>query len=345
MQSPTMNDVQQFIADTMARNKRLFGTTVMTAPAQPPAAPPAAPPPPANPGDIVIPVTFDTQTGEPIPAPQGAGPDGVWSGDVQPPTPPAPGVQQVAPPTGAPPVAPPNGAPYIEQNGQRFYTEQYLEQARAQEREKMHQRIETIEQRLAREQQEREAEIERQRQEAAQQAAEAERQRLGELPIEERLQVLQQTWEQRWAERDQADQTRAAMEDQERRFNGLMAYRSQRIAQEADLIHPTLVDLVASPETGATSEEQIEASITALKAKTDAIVGSVQEAQVQQRAAMPGVAPTGTPPVGPLDQTSGFTSLSPADIAAMDPATYAKNRVAIMEALRRQRGEKGLYGN
>lgn len=334
----------------LAHHREQFGDMVMTAdptaaaPPVTPAAPPAAPPPPADPQALQVPVTFNPQTGDPIPAATPANdPSGVWSGDVQP----APGITTVPAPTQQPtPPAPPQptGAPYVEWNGQRFYTEEYLEQARTQEREKMHGRLSTIEEELQAQKREREAREQQVREEAEAAAREAEAQRLAGLSPDDRISELQRQWEAKWAERDQQDAARNAMEEQERRFQNLMSYRSRRIAEESDLIHPTLVDLVASPETGAASEQQIEESIAALKAKTDAIVGSVQEVQVQQRAAMQTVAPTGVPPVGPMDQTSGYQSLSPADIAAMDAATYAKNRPAIMEALRRRNAQQGLYG-
>lgn len=330
----------------LARHREQFGDMVMTAdpaaaaPPVTPAAPPAAPP--ADPNALVIPVTVDPRTGDPMPAAPATDPAGVWSGDVTP----APGIQTVPAPTQQPtqPTQPPApGQPYIEIGGARYYTEEYLESARSQEREKMHGRLSTIEQELQAQRAAREAEEQRIREEAEQQAREAEAQRLAGLSPDDRISELQRQWEAKWAERDQQDAARDAMEQQERRYNDLNNYRARRIAEEQDLIHPTLVDLVASPDTGAATEQQIEESITALKAKTDAIVGSVQEVQVAQRAAMQTVAPTGAPPVGPLDQTSGYQSISPADIAAMDPATYAKNRPAILEALRRRNAQQGLY--
>lgn len=315
----------------LEHHRKIYGRLTMT-------VDPATAAPPANPTSI--PVTIDTQTGDVAPQQPVGAPDpaGVWSGDVQPPA----GVHTVpAPTTGAQPaVVPVAGQPYVEIDGQRYYTQDFLEDARRQERDKMHQRMETIEQRLAREDAEREERERQIREEAAAAAAQAEQERLASLPLEEKVNELNQMWERRWQERDEADQRRTAIEQQERRFTDLTNYRARRIAEESDLIHPTLVDLVASPETGATSEQEIEESIAALKAKTDAIVGTVQTAQVAQRQQMQGVAPTGTPPVGPLDQTSGQQSLSPADIAAMDPATYAKHRAQLLAAA----SQHGPYG-
>jgi flagellar biosynthesis GTPase FlhF len=332
----------------IAHHRETFGDATMTAdpsaaaPPVVPAAPPA-PPAPADPQSLVVPVSIDPRTGDPMPANPATDPSGVWSGDVTP----APGITTVPAPTATPPQpAPtqPQGQPYVEIGGQRYYTEQYLETARSQERDKMHNRLGTIEQELAAQRQEREAREQQVREEAERQAREAEAARLSTLSPDDRISEMQARMDSMQQEFTQREQQRAALDEQERRYNALSSYRARRVAEESDFIHPSLIDLVASPETGAVSEQQIEESITALKAKTDAIVGSVQEVQVQHRAAMQTVAPTGTPPVGPLDQTSGYQSLSPADIAAMDPATYAKNRPAIMEALRRRNAERGLYG-
>ena len=316
------NDIEALLA----HNRSLFGNAVMT----------------ADPSAATPPVTIDPRTGDPAVATPATDPAGVWSGDVTPP----PGITTVPAPTQTPPVAPVPVAnqPYVEIEGRRYYTEDYLETARSQERDKMHQRLESIEQRLQREQQEREEREKAIREQAAAEAAEAERQRLQSLPLEERLQEMQQSWEQRWAERDQQDAARDALAAQEQRFNDLMSYRARRIAEESDLIHPTLIDLVASPETGAATEQQIEESIAGLKAKTDAIVGTVRQAEVEQRRVMPGVAPTGQPHTpAPLDQASGYQSITAADIAQMDPATYAKNRTLLMEAMRQKVQTTGLY--
>ena len=317
------------IESLIAHNRSLYGDAVMTAdPAA--AAPPAA---------------FDPQTGEPIaqpPAPAPAtDPAGVWGQGVVPPA----GIQTVPAPTQQPPAAPqpPAGQPYVEIEGRRYYTEEFLETARTQERDKMHGRLETIESELQQQRQEREERERQIREEAEQKAREEEAARLAGLSVEDRIVELQKSWEDRWNQRNEADARRDALDAQERRYNELMSYRDRRIAEESALIHPTLVDLVASPDTGASSEQQIEESIAAMKARTDAIVGTVRQEQIDIRRQMPGVAPTGQPPA-PVDQTSGYQTISPADIAAMDPATYAKNRPLLMAAMQRTVAERGLYG-
>lgn len=295
-------------------------------------AQPAQPPAPA-PDALVIPTA---PPGAPAAPPPSNDPAGVWAGDVTP----APGITTVPAPTEpVQPDAPGNGQPFIEVGGQRYYTQEFLERARSEERDKMHGRLQTIEQEMQAQREQREQREREIAEQAAQEAAEAERTRLEGLPIEQRVQELQQSWEQRWQQRNEQDAAREALEAQERRFNEVQNYRAKRVGEESDLIHPTLRDLV----TGNT-EEEVERSITDLKARTDAIVGTMREATVAQRQAMPGVAPTGAPPVGPMDQTSGYQSITSADIAAMDPATYAKNRPALMEALRRKTQTEGLYG-
>lgn len=325
----------------LAEHRKTFGDMVMTSP-PPPAAPPAPPAPVAPPAPPAP--AFDPRTGDPnLMAPAATDPSGVWAGGVVP----AAAPQVVPPPTqGAVPPAPPApGQPYIEIGGVRYFNTDFVEQARREERDKMHGRLETIEQEMVRQRQEREAELEAERAKAAQEAAEAEAARLATLSPDDRIVEIQNRLDSTVQQFQETLARRDAFDQQERRFNDLVAYRQRRLAEEQALIHPTLIDLVAGPENGAASEQQIEESITAIKAKTDAIVGTLKRDQIAQRQAMPGVAPTGAPPsAGPLDQTSGYQSVTSADIAAMDPATYAKNRPALMAAMQQSIQERGLYG-
>jgi len=91
------------------------------------------------------------------------------------------------------------------------------------------------------------------------------------------------------------------------------------------------------------NRDEIEQSITNLKARTDAIVQDLQAGQVAARQQMRGVAPTGAPPVMPSEQAPGQQTLTADDIAKMTPAEYAANRQALMAAVSQQAASGGLY--
>lgn len=314
-------------------------------PAQPPAAPPATPPAPAAPPQPQQPapgtpgtITFDPQTGEPVAVPvtmpPATSPQGVWATGVQPP----PGIQITPPGAPAPVQAPPVGAEFIEVGGVRYFSQGFLEQARSEERTKMHTRVETIENELRTSREAREAELQAERDQAAAAAAEAERARIAALPGDEKITELAQTWERRWAERDEKDARQDAIRTQEERLRDLNVYRDRRVGEEADLILPQLRDTISG-----FSEDEIETAITNAKNKTDAIVSDLQASRTVERQQMRGVAPTGAPPVLPSEQTSGQQTVSAIDIAAMSPAEYAQNRNALLAAASQRAAAGGLY--
>lgn len=328
----------------------------MTMPVQqPPAAPPAqpappaapAPPEPGTPGTITIPATdpatgaFDPRTGDPAQPPAATDPGGVWGTGVQPATPPAP--NGLVTPPGAPtpvpaPTAPGTPIQPVTVEGQQYFTAEALEEARRQEREKLYGRMETMGQELGTVRQFVDEERARREQAEKEVAEAAERERQANMSVEERMAALENSWQQRLQTAEQAMAQQAAVLEQERRLQAVEGYKSRRLSEEGDLIHPTLLDYV----TGSTPEE-IDASIVAAKAKTDAIVQDMQGQQVAQRQQMRTVAPTGAPPVGPSDNASGQQTFTAQDIAQMDSATYAKHRASLLQAVSHRAATGSLY--
>jgi hypothetical protein len=103
-------------------------------------------------------------------------------------------------------------------------------------------------------------------------------------------------------------------------------YRQARIEQDAEYIMPELRDLVRG-----STEDEIEASLTEMRTRTEVIMQNMNAAAVDQRQMQRGVAPT-APPVGPLEQASTYESLSPDDIRGMDMETYRKYRERLIPA-------------
>lgn len=225
----------------------------------------------------------------------------------------------------------------------RTFTEDEVAKIRREEKDKLYKEIGTLREQMtvltA-------AEEERQRQLAAAQAEAdraAEEARLQELSAIERIAELENRFT------SETDRMRAEMEAEratfakERAFQELQQYRTQRLAEEAETIMPDLIDFVS----GGTAEE-IEASISRVKERTQAILANMQAAQ--QQAVPPALTPPvqgshiTAPPVGPMDNQTSHQQLSAADIAAMDMNEYAANRDRLMQGASQQRRNGGLYG-
>lgn len=145
-----------------------------------------------------------------------------------------------------------------------------------------------------------------------------------EMSAKEFAEKVRQENEQRVLELQQQQEQERALLKKELEFMQLQNYTQRRIAEEQDNIAPELLDFVTG-----NSQEEIEASIERVKAKTEAIVANMKQAGIRQRATMPGVAPAaGTNGVTPLDQ-QGERQLSAEDIAGMDMSQFAELRQKI----------------
>jgi hypothetical protein len=109
-----------------------------------------------------------------------------------------------------------------------------------------------------------------------------------------------------------------------------------RLEQERENIIPELIDMISG-----NTEDEIEQSISGLKAKSAKILEAVSQAGVQNRKEMVGTRVT-VPASGPLDNDSEQRSYSPDDISNMSMADYAKNRAKLLGA--GNNSGQGLFG-
>jgi hypothetical protein len=223
----------------------------------------------------------------------------------------------------------------------RFSAED-IQKARQEEKDKLYKKMQAIEdqnktflaeieeQRNAREAAKaQEAEAQRLAQEAAKAKAEE------DLSARDLLAVKEQEWSKRFEQIEQERDQERLVREKEAEFHNLQTYIQRRVGEESENIAPELLDLV----TGNTPE-QIEQSLTTLKAKTQAILDSVQQAAVQQRSQMRGVSPTGYSTTGPMDSEPGHKSYSVSDLKDMPMSEYAKIRgqLGVGQAANNNRG-------
>lgn len=214
--------------------------------------------------------------------------------------------------------------------GSRFYTDEDLERVRREEKDKLYGRIQTMDEQLKAIVKEREAVEEARRIEIE---AQSERARLEEeenMKTRDLLKRKEEEWSSRFTELESRYEQDRAVFEQERRFTELEKFRNDRISQESEYIIPELRDLIRG-----NSEDEIDASIEEMKARTAAIMGQVEAAASVQRQSMRGAAPT-APPIGPMEQMETYESITPEDIRSMDMETYKKYRASLLNAAGRQ---------
>jgi len=178
---------------------------------------------------------------------------------------------------------------------------------------------------------------EQRRQRDAEVAAQKKREEDETLELRDLLSKKEAEWQsQLEAERTEREKAFALLE-REREFQELQQYRAQRVEQERDNIIPDLIDMVQG-----NTQDEVEASIASLKAKSANIFDSVAQAAQASRKEMQGARIT-VPASGPLDNDSDSRSYSPENIAEMSLADYAKNRSKLLGGASNNRGQ-GLFG-
>jgi hypothetical protein len=212
------------------------------------------------------------------------------------------------------------------------FSEEDIERARQQEKEKLYPRIDEMSEQLKLLKAERDAEqAERQRI-----ANEAEDLRKAKEEEEMDLRTL---FERREAEmrseietlNSRYDTDRAVFE-RERSLLEAQQYRQNRLDQEPEII-PELRDLIRGD-----TPEEVDRSIEEMKLRSESIIENMRAAMEPQPfrgAAMPSV-----PPVGPMEQLPSYEQLTPEDIRSMDMPTYKRYREQLLAASspNRQRG-------
>lgn len=207
------------------------------------------------------------------------------------------------------------------------WTDEDIENARRQEKEKLYPRLEDMDAQLKALRDEREAE-KAERDRLAKDADEARRQKEeSEMDLRQLLEKREQEWNSQVSEIKTSMEQQRAVYEKERQLQEAEIYRRDRIAQEAENILPELRDFIQ----GSTPEE-IDQSIETMKARTESVIANF----VAQEPVLPfqqprGAAPT-APPVGPMEQLPDYTNLSPDDIRGMDMDTYKKYREQLLQA-------------
>jgi DNA repair exonuclease SbcCD ATPase subunit len=213
----------------------------------------------------------------------------------------------------------------------RFFSEEDIEKARQQEKDKLYPRLNQMEEQLKAMQKEREELARQKDEEALRLSAEAKRKEEAELEVRDLLSRKEQEWNDRFQQLEKKSENDRAVYEMEKRLGELERYRSERIQQDAEEILPELRDYIR----GNTIEE-IDQSIEDAKARTNAIVGNISAVTYQQQMPMPrGASPT-APPVGPLEQMQTYQSLTPEDIRSMDIETYKRYRDSLLAQARNQ---------
>lgn len=230
-----------------------------------------------------------------------------------------------------------------------------IEKARQQEKDKLYSTIEGLQQQVgataeqvAQWQAEREEREKREQEAIAAAAAAEEEKRLAELSFSERLAEVQKAQDERFASLQDQLQQRDAVLAKERQFTELMQYRNAALENTDNPegpgrgLGPQILPQLRELVTG-NSREEIDASVSALAERSTSILQEVAQAQGVQRQQARGVGVT-APPVGPLDNNSGYETVSAADIAAMDMPTYAANRGRLLGAASQQQQGRGMFG-
>jgi Septin family protein len=209
------------------------------------------------------------------------------------------------------------------------YTAADLARARQQEKDKLYPRLEEAEKRAAAIQTQLEELLEERRK--AKEAEEAERKRREaeekkrreeEMSVRDLLLEKEKEWEQRFRQIEEERARERALLEKEREMAQLQSYIQMRINQERDNIAPELIDLVSG-----NTPEEVEASIEMLKAKTEAILAGVAQAQAANAASSRGVTTAGYAATdGPLDNNLGTKTYSADELKNMPISEWAKIR-------------------
>ena len=219
-----------------------------------------------------------------------------------------------------------------------------VEKIRQQEKDKMYKRLEdadnrvkTMEQQMSVITAEREEAIKKAEEQARKESDILRQREIEELSAKElllkredefneRINTLQNDWQSRLDAIEAERQAASALLEKEREHQQLVSYQQRRMQEEQETIIPELLDLVAG-----NTVEDIEASISALRERSSAILESIQQASMQQRGNLRGALVT-APAVGPMETQSEQQSLTADDIRNMSMDQYQKMRDRLLNA-------------
>lgn len=258
----------------------------------------------------------------------------------------------VPPVPGAPEVVPPPVVDNPAASTERTFTATEIARARQEEKDKLYPRLTAAEEaakahaaqlqamqseiaQLSADRQAREAEA-AQRVKDAQDAAKAKAN--DEMSAKELLAESNKEWQGRFDQLLQERERDQAILQKEREFAELQNFTQRRVAEESENIAPELLDLVAG-----NTREEIEASLSIMKAKTAQILEGVQGAQQFARMNQKGVSLTGYSTSGPMDNDPANQTVSATDLQNMSMSKYAELRGKLGIGNSGSR-DRGLFG-
>jgi hypothetical protein len=204
------------------------------------------------------------------------------------------------------------------------WSDEDIERARQQEKDKLYPRLEEMNAQLKAIQEERQTEL-AERQRLAEEAEAARRAKEeSEMEVRQLLEKREQEWNQRFEQQQARYEHDRAIFEQEQRRVEVANYRRDRIEQEQEFILPELREFV-----GGDTPEEIDASIEAMKMRSESIINNVAAASQPQ---FRGTVMPSVPPVGPMEQLPTDQTLTPEDIKGMDMKTYERYRDQLLRA-------------
>lgn len=210
------------------------------------------------------------------------------------------------------------------QSDGKFYTEDDIQAARQQEKDKLYRRLETMqgELRTLQEERERRTAEEAQRQAEAEEAAR--RQREDEMSAKELIAVKEAEWRAEQERLRQEIESERALRERESQFAELMVVQQNIMAEYQDRVAPELLDLISG-----NSPEEIRQSAEDMAVRTERILAQTQEAVQNARQQMPTARVT-MPISSGTDDDGAVRTYTPEDIRNMSMADYAKHRARLL---------------
>lgn len=225
----------------------------------------------------------------------------------------------------------------------KLFTEEDLNKARQQEKDKLYKRLETMTEQVKRleEESKQRAEAEEARQREIQQQQEeaaklAEQQQESEMSAKDLLAKKESEWAEQMSQMRQEMAAERALREREAEFNSLMEHRQQVIQAYQDKVAPELLDLIQ----GSTPDE-INQSAEDMAARSARILEQTQQAMNNVRQQTPTARIT-APASG--ENAGSQQTFTPEQIRNMSMADYAKHRQALLGKGTDGGKARGIFG-
>lgn len=229
--------------------------------------------------------------------------------------------------------------------GQRVFTEDEINRARSEERDKLYRDREVERQELAALRAEKEA---RDAQDqaatvAAQAQADSERRakEIEELDSKTLIERRDQEWNQKLAEQRDEFQRELAHRDallaKESEYQQLQTYKAQAIAANAEMILPELTQWV-----NGNTRDEVDQSIARAIETSSSVLTNLNQARTEAVRHAPGV-PATAPAMGPEAFVGGQRNYTPEQLAALSMSEYAQIRQHLPTG-RSNGGDRGIFG-